>query len=86
MKKAMRLQIGKWGNSLAVRLPSALTQSATLKEGDVLEVEVAADGTVLLSPVHHFDKDAFLAELDKLHEVLPRTEPVMDQLRQEARY
>jgi antitoxin MazE len=86
MKNSMRLQIGKWGNSLAVRLPSALTQQAALKEGDVLEAEIAADGTVHLSPTQHFDKDAFLTDLDKLHEALPRTESVIDQLRQEARY
>jgi antitoxin MazE len=82
----MRLQIGKWGNSLAVRLPAGLTQQASLKEGDLLEAEVAGDGRVLLSAVQYFDKDAFLVELDKLHDALPRTEPVMDQLREEARY
>jgi antitoxin MazE len=86
MKKRMRLQIGKSGNSLAVRLPALLTQEATLKEGDVLEAEIAGDGTVLLFPVHHFDKRAFLADLDKLHHSLPRTETVVEQLGVEARY
>lgn len=52
----------------------------------MLEAEIAADGTVHLAPVRTFDKEAFLAQLDKLHDALPRTEPVMDQVRQEARF
>jgi antitoxin MazE len=82
----MRLQIGKWGNSLAVRLPVSLTQQAMLKEGDVLEAELGPNGALQLSPVHSFDKSAFLAELDKLHESLPRTESVIEIMRQEQRY
>lgn len=82
----MRLQIGKWGNSLAVRLPAALVQKVALREGDILDVRVDADGTLQLSPAQVFDKQAFLATLDKLHHRLPITEPVMDQLRQEQRY
>lgn len=34
------MQVSKWGNSLALRLPAALVQELGLKEGD--EVEVAA--------------------------------------------
>lgn len=82
----MRLQIGKWGNSLAVRLPAALVQKATLKEGDTLEARIEADGTLQLSLAHDFDKQAFLAILSKLHDRLPCTGPVIDQLRQEQRY
>lgn len=82
----MRLQIGKWGNSLAVRLPTALTQKALLKEGDVLDAEIEPDGTLHLSPAHGFDKSAFLAQLDQLHQCLPRTESVIDLMRQEQRY
>lgn len=85
-KETLRLQVGKWGNSLAVRLPSSITQQASLKEGDYLEADVTADGEVVLAPAHNFDTDAFLANLDKLHRALPRTEPVMDALREEARY
>ncbi len=35
------MQVGKWGNSLAVRLPAALVDALQLKEGDEIEVEVA---------------------------------------------
>jgi antitoxin MazE len=32
--------IAKWGNSLAVRLPVAVVEALTLKEGDEIEIEV----------------------------------------------
>ena len=82
----MRLQIGKWGNSLALRLPVALTQKGMLKEGDVLDATIAADGSLRLALPQVFDKSAFLAELDKLHQCLPRTESVIDLMREEQRY
>jgi antitoxin MazE len=82
----MRLHIGKWGNSLAVRLPAALTQKAFLKEGDMLEAEIEPDGTMHLLPAYDFDKSAFLSSLDKLHDSLPCTESIIDIMRQEQRY
>ena len=35
------MQVGKWGNSLAVRLPAAVVEALQLKEGDEIEIEVA---------------------------------------------
>ena len=35
------MQISKWGNSLAVRLPSAVVEALDLKEGDQIEIQVA---------------------------------------------
>lgn len=84
--KNLYLQIGKWGHSLAVRLPAALARQATLKDGDVLKAEVGPDGTLHFSHMQSFDKTAFLAKLDKLHNSLPRTEPIIDLMRQEQRY
>ena len=40
------MQVSKWGNSLAVRLPKALVDQLGLKEGDELNVVAAEDGTV----------------------------------------
>jgi antitoxin MazE len=40
------LQVSKWGNSLAVRLPKALVEQLGLKEGDELEVVAAREGTI----------------------------------------
>jgi antitoxin MazE len=35
------MQVSKWGNSLAVRLPAAVVEALGLKEGDQLEIQVA---------------------------------------------
>jgi len=35
------MQVSKWGNSLAIRLPAAVVEALALKEGDEIEVEVA---------------------------------------------
>ena len=40
------MQVSKWGNSLAVRLPKALVDELGLKEGDELNVVGAKAGTI----------------------------------------
>jgi antitoxin MazE len=40
------MQISKWGNSLAVRLPKALVDQLGLKEGDELNVVAAKPGAI----------------------------------------
>jgi antitoxin MazE len=35
------MQVAKWGNSLAVRLPAAVVEALHLKEGDEIEIHVA---------------------------------------------
>jgi antitoxin MazE len=35
------MQVAKWGNSLAIRLPAAVVEALELKEGDEIEVHVA---------------------------------------------
>ncbi len=35
----MKIHIGRWGNSLAVRLPKALVERLKLKEGDEIDSE-----------------------------------------------
>ncbi len=34
------MQVSKWGNSLAVRLPASVVQALELKEGDQIELYV----------------------------------------------
>lgn len=36
----MKMQIGRWGNSLAVRLPKTLVERLKLKEGDEVDADV----------------------------------------------
>ena len=35
------MQVSKWGNSLAVRLPAAVVELLELREGDEIEITVA---------------------------------------------
>ena len=35
------MQVSKWGNSLAIRLPAAVVDTLDLKEGDSIEIVVA---------------------------------------------
>jgi antitoxin MazE len=35
------MQVSKWGNSLAVRLPAGVVERLGLKEGDEIAIEVA---------------------------------------------
>jgi antitoxin MazE len=35
------MQVAKWGNSLAIRLPAALVEALELKEGDDIEIHIA---------------------------------------------
>ena len=37
------MQVAKWGNSLAVRLPAVVVEALKLKEGDDIEINVAGE-------------------------------------------
>ena len=37
------MQVSKWGNSLAIRLPAAVVKALELKEGDDIEIRVAGE-------------------------------------------
>jgi antitoxin MazE len=39
------MQVSKWGNSLAIRLPAAVVEALKLKEGDDIEIRVVGSGT-----------------------------------------
>jgi antitoxin MazE len=37
------MQVGRWGNSLAIRLPAAVVAALKLKEGDEIEIQIAGE-------------------------------------------
>ena len=43
------MQVAKWGNSLAVRLPAQVVEALKLKAGDDIEIQVAGRGAFELS-------------------------------------
>jgi antitoxin MazE len=67
MEKKMR--VAKWGNSLAVRLPSSVVEVLGLKEGDDIEVEVA--GARHFRVVRDEKRDQALQRIRALRRPLP---------------
>lgn len=43
------MQVSRWGNSLAVRLPAAVVEALDLKEGDRIEIQIAGRNTFEIS-------------------------------------
>lgn len=82
----MKLQVAKWGNSLAVRLPAECTRAAGLRAGDCVEAEITPAGEITLTPAKPFDKAAFLARTRKRRAAMPLTEATVERMRKEARY
>ncbi|MDD5002960.1 MAG: AbrB/MazE/SpoVT family DNA-binding domain-containing protein [Acidithiobacillus sp.] len=37
------MQVSKWGNSLAVRLPATVVEALGLKDGDNIEIEILGE-------------------------------------------
>lgn len=47
----MRVEVVKWGNSSAVRLPAAALKEVSIALGDRLELKTQ-DGKIILEPIH----------------------------------
>ena len=63
------LQVGKWGNSLAVRLPAVVVDALNLKEGDDIAIEIASDRHFLVA--RDPSREQALARLRALARPLP---------------
>jgi antitoxin MazE len=81
----INLQIAKWGNSLAVRIPADYVRQIGVKEGAQLQVHLSADGALNLRP-SRWNRKLFAQELASNTLTLTMGTPVMEELRQEARY
>lgn len=64
------MQVSKWGNSLAIRLPASVVEVLGLKAGDQIEVEVASARTLRVERADAANRAA-LARLRKLRGALP---------------
>jgi len=63
------MQVSKWGNSLAVRLPAAVVEALGLKEGDDIEIHV--EGSRTFSVKKSPERRELLARLRKYRGRLP---------------
>ena len=63
------MQVGKWGDSLAIRLPLDVVQALDLKVGDEIEIQVAGHRTLRIA--HNYTRGDALAQLRVLSRPLP---------------
>ena len=63
------MQVAKWGNSLAVRLPAALVEALSLKEGDDIEIVIADER--LIGVGKRPDRLELLKRLSKYRGLIP---------------
>lgn len=63
------MQVSKWGNSLAIRLPTAVVAALDLKEGEEVEIQVAGARTLEVARMP--DVKEMLLRLRRLRGRLP---------------
>ncbi|MEI7840838.1 MAG: AbrB/MazE/SpoVT family DNA-binding domain-containing protein [Methylococcaceae bacterium] len=63
------MQVSKWGNSLAIRLPIAVVNALELKEGDDIEIRIANERVFELEK--KLSNQSLLARLQKYRGRLP---------------
>ena len=63
------MQVSKWGNSLAVRLPATVVEALDLKEGDQIEIRIAGARNFEVS--RNRSREAAIDRLRKLRRPLP---------------
>jgi antitoxin MazE len=63
------MQVSKWGNSLAVRLPATVVEALSLKAGDRIEIRIAGERSFEIS--RDQSRETALAKLRSLRRPLP---------------
>ncbi len=65
----MKTQIGKWGNSLAVRIPGTFAKDLDLSEGTELQMTRVRGGLLLTKTAHKYTLDELLSQItsENLH-------------------
>jgi antitoxin MazE len=81
----MNIQVAKWGNSLALRIPAEVVRSIGIKEGDRMAASLTVDGGLTIRPAN-WDRMAFSGELRATREAMPQGTSVMEEVRRGGRY
>ena len=87
--QGLELNVSRWGNSLAVRLPVALARQLGVGEGDVLQVQAGDDCSLQLRARRSRPKLSKQELIQRMREhlaTMPRTESVIEEVRASARY
>jgi antitoxin MazE len=63
------MQVSRWGNSLAIRLPASVVEALDLKEGDAIQVRIAGTGTFEVERTP--SREEWLKRLRRFRGVIP---------------
>jgi antitoxin MazE len=79
----MDLQVAKWANSLALRIPAEVVRQLGLREGATVEAQFTVDGALSIRPAQ-WNRKAFSLELTDGRNTMPMSAPVMEEMRSGA--
>ena len=65
------MRVSKWGNSLAVRLPTEVVETLGLKEGDEVDFNADPDKTYSLEVIKALTKADAMRKLRSLRGIMP---------------
>lgn len=80
----MNLNIARWGNSLALRIPADYARRAGIKKGSKVEVRLTTDGGIAIRSAR-WNRKVFAQELARARGAMPMGTSVMDEVRRGAR-
>ncbi len=60
-----KVSLKKWGNSVGVRIPSTLLKEADLEPGEVLEISLIDNGSIVLTPTAN-KQDGWLEQFNAI--------------------
>ena len=84
----MELQVGKWGNSLAIRLPVTLARQAGLREGSRVQANVTAGRELRLvkagNEIEAVSRAQLAKELTDMHRDWPMGRSVVRWMRDQG--
>lgn len=76
----MELQIGKWGNSLAMRLPASLARDLGLTEGASVSTQELGQRLLSVGDSVHADqmtvRRQLVEQIRQMHKTMPMTRPI----------
>ena len=66
------MQLAKWGNSLAVRIPSEIAKKLDWNEGDELDIQIGRNGIVeIVRPAPRAGTELLFERIDRLKGTMP---------------
>ncbi|BDT75542.1 AbrB/MazE/SpoVT family DNA-binding domain-containing protein [Polynucleobacter sp. KF022] len=81
----MKIKISKWGNSIALRIPTAFIKDMRLKCSDRVEATLSSDGALIIR-AQKLDRKTLSKMARELRASMKMGTSVIDQIRSGARY